>query len=71
PSVRAENTLAYTYLIYFGENVADSALELREMHRPVTGLDYDGRRYHDWNLDVWTCVHLTTIESLIYAIEVC
>ncbi|AYA26337.1 DUF2236 domain-containing protein [Rhodococcus rhodochrous] len=71
PSVRAENTLAYTYRIYFGENVADSARELREMHRPVTGLDYDGRRYHAWNRDVWTWVHLTTIESLIYAIEVC
>ncbi len=41
------------------------------MHRPVTGLDYDGRRYHAWNRDVWTWVHLTTIESLIYAIEVC
>ncbi|MGW0022204.1 oxygenase MpaB family protein [Rhodococcus sp. NPDC003382] len=71
PSVRAENTLAYTYRIYFGENVAESARELREMHRPITGLDYDGRKYHAWNRDVWTWVHLTTIESLIYAITVC
>ncbi|MGA4692262.1 oxygenase MpaB family protein [Rhodococcus sp. AB351] len=71
PSVRAENTLAYTYRIYFAENVADSARELREMHRPITGLDHEGRRFHAWNRDVWTWVHLTTIESLIYAIEVC
>ncbi|MEU5843923.1 oxygenase MpaB family protein [Rhodococcus sp. NPDC047139] len=71
PSVRAENTLAYTYRVYFGENVAESARELREMHRPITGLDYEGRKYHAWNRDVWTWVHLTTIESLIYAIEIC
>ncbi|WP_241384564.1 oxygenase MpaB family protein [Rhodococcus sp. CH91] len=71
PSVRAENTLAYTYRIYFGDDVAESARELREMHRPITGQDYEGRRYHAWNRDVWTWVHLTTIESLIYAIETC
>ena len=71
PAVRAENTLAYTYRICFGQNVADSARELREMHRPITGLDYEGRKYHAWNRDVWTWVHLTTIESLLYAITVC
>lgn len=71
PSVRAENTLAYTYRIYFGTNVAESARELREMHRPITGLDYEGNKYHAWNRDVWTWVHLTTIEALLYAIEAC
>jgi len=71
PSERAENTLAYTYRIYFGENVAESARELREMHRPITGQDYEGRRYHAWNRDVWAWVHLTTVESLLYAIDVC
>ncbi|MFZ2173114.1 MAG: oxygenase MpaB family protein [Rhodococcus sp. (in: high G+C Gram-positive bacteria)] len=71
PAVRAANTLAYTYRIYFGENVAESARELREMHRPITGDDYDGHKYHAWNRDVWTWVHLTTVEALLYAITVC
>lgn len=71
PSVRTANTLAYTYRIYFGTDVADAARNLREMHRPITGEDYLGRRYHAWNRDVWTWVHLTTIESMLYAISVC
>ncbi|HZE05817.1 MAG TPA: oxygenase MpaB family protein, partial [Solirubrobacteraceae bacterium] len=43
------------------------ARRVRELHRPISGTGYDGRRYHAWNREAWTWVHLSTFEATRYA----
>ncbi|MET7769484.1 oxygenase MpaB family protein [Nocardia sp. NPDC005366] len=71
PAARASRTLSYAYRVYFGENLAETAREIRQLHRPITGQGYDGKPYHAWNREAWTWVHLTTVEAMLYAVGAC
>jgi uncharacterized protein (DUF2236 family) len=70
PWGRAVRTTGYALRFVFGEDRASTAAELRELHRPLGGVGDDGRAYHPWDRDVWTWVHLTTAEALVYAVDV-
>lgn len=70
PWGRAARTTAYALRFIFGDDRRSTADELHELHRRIGGVGYGGLRYHAWDRDVWTWVHLTTAESLIYAVEV-
>lgn len=70
PWGRAASTTAYALRFVFGEDRVATAHELRELHRRIGGVGYDGHPYHAWDRDVWTWVHLTTAEALVYAVDV-
>ncbi len=70
PWGRAARTTQHALRFFFGEDRTSAAAALRELHRPLGGVGYDGRPYHPWHRDVWTWVHLTTAEALLYAVEV-
>jgi uncharacterized protein (DUF2236 family) len=70
PWGRAAATTRYALRLVFGEDRAGTAAELHELHRGIAGVGYDGRPYRAWDRDVWTWVHLTTAEALIYALDV-
>ncbi len=70
PWGRAARTTSYALRFVFGDDRAAAASELRRLHRALSGEDDAGRRYHAWDRDVWTWVHLTTAEALVYAVEV-
>ena len=65
PWSRAARTTGYALRFGFGEDRDETATELRALHRGIGGVDDAGRRYHAWDRDVWTRVHLTTAESLL------
>ena len=70
PWGRVARTTGYALRFVFEEDRAETAAELRKLHHPIGGVDHDGRRYHAWDRDVWTWVHLTTAEALVYAVDV-
>jgi uncharacterized protein (DUF2236 family) len=70
PWGRAARTTEYALRLVFGEDRRSAAVSLRELHRGLGGVGYDGRPYHAWRRDVWTWVHLTTAEALLYAVDV-
>lgn len=70
PWGRAARTTSYALRFVFGDDRETTADELRELHRRIGGVDYEGRPYHAWDRDVWTWVHLTTAEALVYAVDV-
>ncbi len=70
PWGRAARTTAYALRLVYGEDRTSVASELRELHRPFSGVGYDGRAYRAWDREVWTWVHLTTAEALVYAVDV-
>lgn len=70
PWGRAARTTGYALRFVFGDDRARAAAQLRELHRPIGGVGYDGRAYHAWDRDVWAWVHLTTAEALVYAVDV-
>ena len=70
PLGRMVRTSAYATRMWYGDDPAGTAREIRRLHRRVAGTDFEGRAYHAWDRDVWTWVHLTTAESLLYALEV-
>jgi uncharacterized protein (DUF2236 family) len=51
------------------DDTARKAREIRELHRSIAGVGYDGRPYHAWNPQAWTWIHLTTFEGTLYALE--
>lgn len=70
PWGRAARTTAYALRFLFGDDRGCAAVELRRLHRRLEGVGYDGLPYRAWDPDVWTWVHLTTAEALVYAVEV-
>lgn len=70
PWGRATRTTRYALRFVFGDDRGATADELRKLHGRIGGLDYDGRPYHAWDPEVWTWVHLTTAEALVYAVDV-
>jgi uncharacterized protein (DUF2236 family) len=70
PRGRGRRTMDYAMRMFFGEDRAGTTREIIDLHRDVKGVGYDGRRYHARSLDVWTWVHLTSIEAMLHAISV-
>jgi uncharacterized protein (DUF2236 family) len=70
PAGRARRTMDYAMRMFFGDDRAATTREIIDLHRHVKGVGYDGSRYHARSLDVWTWVHLTSIEAMLHAISV-
>lgn len=71
PTGRLPETIRYGLEMYLGHAQPETASEIREMHRGISGELDDGSRYHAWNRDVWAWVHLTAVEALIFALDTC
>jgi uncharacterized protein (DUF2236 family) len=69
PWRRAQRTFVYAQRVAFGPHRAETAAEIRELHRHIKGIGLDGRPYHAWNREAWTWVHLTTFEATVFALE--
>jgi uncharacterized protein (DUF2236 family) len=69
PFGRVQRTAEYAQRILFGPDRAGTATEIRELHRDIKGTGFDGKPYHAWNRDVWTWVHLTTLEAMLYGLR--
>jgi uncharacterized protein (DUF2236 family) len=69
PIGRAARTLDYLQRTLFGADQAATAAEIRELHRGIKGIGFDGKPYHAWNREAWTWVYLTTFEAMIYALR--
>lgn len=72
PFGRVARTTGYAMRLMFGTGgePEQTAAELRRLHGGVRGVDDEGRRYSAFDRDVWAWVHLTTAESLLYALDV-
>ena len=66
PWQRAWATIGYGLEIVFGD-AERTARHVRELHRPITGTDHAGRRYHAWEREAWRWVHLSTFDATRYA----
>lgn len=66
PWQRAWETIGYGLEFLFSD-AAGTARRVREIHRPIGGTDHAGRRYHAWNREAWTWVHLSTFDATRYA----
>ncbi len=69
PWRRAQRTFLYAQRLMFGSDREATAMEIRELHRPIKGTGFDGHPYHAWNREAWTWVHLTTFEATLFALE--
>jgi uncharacterized protein (DUF2236 family) len=68
PWGRGWDTIRYGLEVIFGDTQG-TALEIRQLHRGITGTGYDGRRYHAWNPAAWAWVHLTAFEATLYSLR--
>ncbi|HLH64743.1 MAG TPA: oxygenase MpaB family protein [Solirubrobacteraceae bacterium] len=66
PWQRAAETVGWGLRMLFGD-AASVGRQVRERHRSIRGVDRDGRRYHAWNPEAWTWVHLSTFEATRHA----
>jgi uncharacterized protein (DUF2236 family) len=69
PFGRAKRTLDYAERILFGPDQAGTAAEIRELHRDIKGVGFDGKPYHAWNREAWTWVHLSTFDATLYGLR--
>ncbi|WP_370067190.1 oxygenase MpaB family protein [Mycobacterium sp. MAA66] len=69
PVDRVVSTARYANELMLGPDPVGTARAIREMHRDITGVDAEGTRYHAWNRDAWTWVHLTICEAVIRGIN--
>lgn len=66
PWQRAWETIAYGLELVFGD-AERTARQVRELHRSIAGTDHMGRRYHAWDREAWSWVHLSTFDATRYA----
>jgi uncharacterized protein (DUF2236 family) len=66
PWERAWTTISYGLEHLFGD-AEKTARHVRELHRPISGTDYAGQRYHAWNREAWTWVHFSSFDATRYA----
>jgi uncharacterized protein (DUF2236 family) len=66
PWQRAWETIGYGLELLFGD-AERTARRVREMHRSIGGTDQAGHRYHAWDREAWTWVHLSTFEATRFA----
>jgi uncharacterized protein (DUF2236 family) len=69
PWQRAWETIGYGMELVFGD-AERTARRVRQLHRPITGTDHAGRRYHAWEPEAWSWVHLSTFDATRYAARV-
>ncbi len=71
PWGRAERSLALLWPVLYNteEGVRDFGTRLREMHRDIKGTDFNGKKYHALNPELYTWVHITTYYGMIYLAE--
>ncbi|MGP4098705.1 oxygenase MpaB family protein [Nonomuraea sp. KM90] len=66
PWGRLERTLASVQKwVYAGPGGPAEGQRLRELHKPISGVDERGRHYHALNGEAWAWVHLTLFERFI------
>ncbi|WP_043624352.1 oxygenase MpaB family protein [Nonomuraea candida] len=66
PWGRLERTLASVQRwVYGGDGGPEEGRRLRELHKPIAGVDEQGRPYHALNGEAWAWVHLTLFERFI------
>jgi uncharacterized protein (DUF2236 family) len=70
PYGRFTGTLQFGLDIMFGDDPLGSARRLREYHRHIKGVGFDGRPYHAWDRQAWAFVHLTAVEAALLGIRV-
>lgn len=69
PTGRIPETIRYGLMLHLGEDTPGTAAEIREIHRDMKGTLDDGSTYHAWGREVWLWVHLTAVESMLFALE--
>lgn len=69
PFGRAQRTFDYLQRILYGSDRTGTAAEIRDLHRDIKGVGFDGRRYHARGREAWTWVHLTTFEATLFALD--
>lgn len=69
PWRRAQRTFVYGQRLLFGADRERVAREIRQLHRHIKGVGFDGRPYHAWNRQAWAWVHLTTFEATVFALD--
>lgn len=55
--------------IYGGEEAIAEGLRLREMHKPLSAVDEEGRTHHALSADPWAWVHLTGYYASVTAVR--
>ncbi|MEV4072715.1 oxygenase MpaB family protein [Nonomuraea fuscirosea] len=66
PWGRLERTLVSVQKwVYGGADGPAEGRRLRELHKPISGVDESGRHYHALNGEAWTWVHLSLFERFI------
>lgn len=70
PLGRVVRTTGYATQMLYGDDPLATGAELRRLHRGIAGVDFDGRRYHAWDRDLWTWVHCTTVAAHLYGMAV-
>ncbi|MFI6479688.1 oxygenase MpaB family protein [Nonomuraea sp. NPDC050663] len=64
PWGRLNRTLTSVQKWVYADGPAEGA-RLRELHRPISGVDEQGRTYHALNGEAWAWVHLTLFERFL------
>ncbi|HEX4811695.1 MAG TPA: oxygenase MpaB family protein [Nonomuraea sp.] len=64
PWGRLDRTLASVQKWVYADGPAEGE-RLRDLHRPISGVDEHGRPYHALNGEAWAWVHLTLFERFI------
>ncbi|TDD75401.1 DUF2236 domain-containing protein [Actinomadura darangshiensis] len=53
--------------VYGGQTAIDEGKRLREMHKPLSAVDEEGRRHHALSAEPWAWVHLTGFYAAVTA----
>src|SRR4051812_33973921 len=53
--------------VYGGETAIEEGKRLREMHKPLSAVDEEGRRHHALSAEPWAWVHLTGFYAAVTA----
>jgi len=71
PWGRLERSLKLLWPVLYNtpEGVKDYGRQLREMHRNIKGVDFDGKQYHALNPELYTWVHITTYYGMLALAE--
>ncbi len=60
---------AFLTVVYGGEESAQMGAQIRAFHTDIKGDDHQGRRYHAWNREAYTWVHMSGFATLLIACD--
>lgn len=71
PWGRLERSLSLLWPVLYNtpEGVKEYGQKLREMHRNIKGVDFEGNKYHALNPELYTWVHITTYYGMLALAE--